>query len=75
MRVESGFQPLGHGLTIRKMAPTRRKQTTSRALLEIDTPKSTLDSHGHLWPDADESSRSAIGAVIAGRMDSLGVAA
>jgi hypothetical protein len=25
----------------------------------------TLDTYGHLWPDADESTRSAIGAVIA----------
>jgi hypothetical protein len=24
----------------------------------------TLDTYGHLWPDADESTRTAIGAVI-----------
>ena len=28
----------------------------------------TLDSYGHLWPDADETTRTAIGAVIAERM-------
>jgi hypothetical protein len=33
------------------------------------------DTYGHLWPDADESTRSAIGAVIAKRMDSLGTTA
>jgi hypothetical protein len=38
------------------------------------TARTTLDTYGHLWPDADESTRSAIGAVIAERMDS-GVAA
>ena len=35
----------------------------------------TLDTYGHLWPDADESTRSAIGAVIAERMDSVGATA
>ena len=34
------------------------------------TARTTLDTYGHLWPDADESTRSAIGAVIAERMDS-----
>jgi hypothetical protein len=28
----------------------------------------TLDTYGHLWPDADESTRIAIGAVIAERI-------
>ena len=28
----------------------------------------TLDTYGHLWPDADESTRTAVGAVIADRM-------
>jgi hypothetical protein len=28
----------------------------------------TLDTYGHLWPDADESTRIAIGVVIAERM-------
>jgi integrase len=28
----------------------------------------TLDTYGHLWPDADESTRTAVGAVIAERM-------
>jgi hypothetical protein len=31
--------------------------------------RTTLDTYGHLWPDADESTRTAIGAVIAERMD------
>jgi hypothetical protein len=35
------------------------------------TARTTLDVYGHMWPDADESTRSAVGAVIAERMDSL----
>lgn len=34
------------------------------------TARTTLDTYGHLWPDADESTRTAIGAVIAEQMDS-----
>lgn len=37
--------------------------------------KTTLDTYGHLWPDADESTRAAVGAVLAARMDSSGIAA
>jgi hypothetical protein len=37
--------------------------------------RTTLDTYGHLWPDADESARSAVGAVIAARMDSSETAA
>jgi len=35
----------------------------------------TLDTYGHLWPDADESTRAAVGAVLAARVDSSGPAA
>ncbi len=31
----------------------------------------TLDTYGHLWPDADESARAAVGAVFTARADSL----
>ena len=34
------------------------------------TASTTLDTYGHVWPDADESTRTAIGAVITARMDS-----
>ena len=33
--------------------------------------RTTVDTYSHLWPDADESTRSAVGAVLAKRMDSL----
>lgn len=33
--------------------------------------KTTLDTYGHLWPDADESTRAAVGAVLAARVRSL----
>ena len=31
----------------------------------------TLNKYGHMWPDADESARAAVGAVMATRADSL----
>lgn len=30
--------------------------------------RTTLDTYGHLWPDADESTRAAVGAVIKQRL-------
>lgn len=32
----------------------------------------TLNTYGHMWPDADESARAAVGVVLAARADSLG---
>lgn len=37
--------------------------------------ETTPGTFGHLWPDADESTRSAVGAVLAARMDSSGILA
>jgi hypothetical protein len=31
----------------------------------------TLNTYGHMWPDADESARAAVGVVLAARADSL----
>jgi hypothetical protein len=31
--------------------------------------RTTLDTYGHLWPDADESTRTAVGAVIRQRIE------
>lgn len=45
---------------------------TVQARMRHASARTTLDTYGHLWPDADESTRLAIGAVIAGRVDSLG---
>jgi integrase len=42
-----------------------------QARMRHASARTTLDTYGHLWPDADESTRSTIGAVIAKRMDSL----
>jgi hypothetical protein len=33
------------------------------------TAATTLDVYGHLWPDADESTRAAVGAAIAARRE------
>ncbi|MCV7287282.1 site-specific integrase [Mycolicibacterium wolinskyi] len=43
---------------------------TVQARMRHASARTTLDTYGHLWPDADESTRSAIGLVIAERMDS-----
>ncbi|ANQ74258.1 tyrosine-type recombinase/integrase [Rhodococcus sp. 008] len=43
---------------------------TVQARLRHASAKTTLDIYGHLWPDADESTRLAIDAVITKRMDS-----
>ncbi|ORM37963.1 site-specific integrase [Williamsia sp. 1135] len=44
---------------------------TVQARLRHNSAKTTLDVYGHLWPDADESTRSAISAVISERVDSV----
>ncbi|GAA4678531.1 hypothetical protein GCM10023197_38360 [Gordonia humi] len=33
--------------------------------------RTTMDTHAHLWADADESTRSVIGKAIAERVDSI----
>ncbi|MGF0254517.1 tyrosine-type recombinase/integrase [Rhodococcus erythropolis] len=48
---------------------------TVQARVRHSSAKTTLDTYGHMWPDADESTRSAISAVIASRADSLEEAA
>ncbi len=41
-----------------------------RARLRHASAKTTLDTYGQMWPDADESARAAVGAVLAARADS-----
>ena len=41
---------------------------TVQARLRHASASTTLDIYGHLWPDADESTRTAIGAVIRDRL-------
>jgi integrase len=43
---------------------------TVQARMRHASARTTLDTYGHLWPDADESTRSVIGAVIAERIAS-----
>jgi integrase len=40
-----------------------------QARLRHASAKTTLDTYGHLWPDADESARAAVGAVLAARAE------
>ena len=37
---------------------------TAQARMRHATAATTLDVYGHLWPDADESTRAAVGAAI-----------
>jgi integrase len=41
---------------------------TVQARLRHESAKTTLDTYGHLWPDADESTRAAVGKVIRERL-------
>jgi len=45
-----------------------------QARMRHASAKTTLDTYSHLWPDADESARAAVGAVLAAREDSVRVA-
>jgi integrase len=42
---------------------------TVQARMRHASATTTLDVYGHLWPDADESTRTAVGAVIKARMN------
>lgn len=48
---------------------------TVQARMRHASARTTLDTYGHPWPDADESTRSAVGAVISERMNSVGATA
>ena len=42
-----------------------------QARLRHACAKTTLDTYGHLWPDSDDSTRTAVEAVLAARADYL----
>jgi hypothetical protein len=42
---------------------------TVRARLRHASASTTLGTYGHLWPDADESTRTAVGAAIRTRIE------
>lgn len=42
-----------------------------QARLRHASAKTTLDTYSHLWPDADESTRATVGAVLAARVEGL----
>jgi integrase len=68
------FQDLRHYLASLLIASVADIKTV-QARMRHATARTTLDTYSHLWPDADESTRSAIGVVIKERMDSLGATA
>lgn len=44
---------------------------TVQARMRHALATTTLNTYGHLWPDADESTRAAVGAVVAARLEPL----
>src|ERR1700756_1678548 len=56
-------------------AACREDIKTVQARMRHSSARTTLDTYGHLWPDADESTRTADGAVTAARIDSVEIAA
>jgi integrase len=67
---EFSFHDLRHYLASLLIASGADIKTV-QARMRHASARTTLDTYGHLWPDADESTRSAVGAVLAERMDSL----
>ena len=70
---EFSFHDLRHYLASLLIASGADIKTV-QARMRHGSARTTLDTYGHLWPDADESTRSAIASVIAERMDSNGAA-
>lgn len=68
------FHDLRHNLASLLIASGADIKTV-QARMRHATARTTLDTYGHLWPDADESTRTAIGAVIKERIDSAGITA
>jgi integrase len=61
------FHDLRHYLASLQIASDADIKTI-QARMRHASATTKLDTDGHLWPDADESTRTAIGAVIAERM-------
>jgi integrase len=62
------FQDLRHYLASLLIASGADIKTV-QARMRHATAATTLDVYGHLWPDADESTRAAVGAAIAARRE------
>ncbi|WP_407441551.1 tyrosine-type recombinase/integrase [Rhodococcus sp. (in: high G+C Gram-positive bacteria)] len=65
---EFSFHDLRHYLASLLIASGADIKTV-QARMRHASAKTTLDVYGHLWPDADESTRLAVGSVIAARID------
>jgi integrase len=71
---EFSFHDLRHYLASLLIASGADIKTV-QARMRHATARTTLDTYGHLWPDADESTRTAVGAVITDRLASRDSAA
>jgi integrase len=63
---EFSFHDLRHYLASLLIASGADIKTV-QARMRHASARTTLDTYGHLWPDADESTRTAVGAVISAR--------
>jgi class 3 adenylate cyclase len=65
------FADVVHSMDIAAAVGAERRRHQDGAGAERHaSATTTLDIYGHLWPDADESTRTAIGKVIKGRVES-----
>ena len=65
--------PLPVGLTGRLQAAVKASSvqpSSDMRRLRHASAMTTLNTYGHMWPDADESSRAAVAMVLAAREDS-----
>ena len=61
-----GFQDLRHHFASLLIASGTDVKVV-QARLRHASAKATLDTYGHLWPDSDDSTRTAVAAVFAAR--------
>jgi hypothetical protein len=61
------FHDLPHYLASLLIASSADVKTV-QARMRHASARTTLDTYSHLWPDADESTRTAVGAVVADRL-------
>jgi hypothetical protein len=68
------WPPTRLGVDSRRRGVSNAQCETVQARMRHASARTTLDCYGHLWPDTDESINTAIGAVIAARIEGSGEA-
>ena len=68
VQITAGYQDLRHYLASMLIGSGADVKVV-QARLRHASAKTTLDTYGHLWPDSDNSSRAAVDAVLAARLE------